>query len=39
MAYSNGLFAQAGIPDNDLTLASVGMLGLQPGQGVSQPFT
>eukprot|EP00439_Symbiodinium_sp_Y106_P083711 s176_g24.t1 len=25
MAYSNGLFAQAGIPDNDLTLASVGM--------------
>mmetsp|Transcript_54684 Transcript_54684/g.127537 ORF Transcript_54684/g.127537 Transcript_54684/m.127537 type:complete len:545 (-) Transcript_54684:191-1825(-) len=25
MAYSNGLFAQAGIPNNDLTLASVGM--------------
>ena len=26
MAYSNGLFAQAGIPPSDLTLASVGTL-------------
>ena len=26
MAYSNGLFAQAGVPNSDLTLASVGTL-------------